>query len=425
VTTVLHLLGGNVYAVAAMAVAVALLALVATRTFKKAPLKNTPAAVIWAAIAAIACTAYSGDTSWRFAGDHLGMRSIAERAAMFAAAEVSLFATGLMARQNLRMKSVPGTPGMLMWLITGVQVIPAFAESGIVGGFVRAFVGPVLGGTMWHLAMGIELWHAEPGALSNSLPAVIGRELRERLLSRLGLAVRDRSAEQITRDRWTVRAVALAAQLANRPAAKRNNLWGRRIAHRLSVAVGRAQAGASPEQRRLLLDLLAARRHATQLATVALPSPWESAPEAHGQDAAERHGGDSGSATATATEAPQSAPESAPGSATAATPGAPQARHESEPQSAAEAPRKRDRKAAQKRSAQSPRDAARDAIRSLYEPLGRRPVESEMVAVLKSIKSPFDSPAFAKKIRAEIEAKDPSLAALGNDNVRALTGTDA
>lgn len=420
-TTVLHLLGGSTYAVAAMAVAAALLALVAIRTFKKAPLKNTPAAVIWAAIAAIACTAYSGDTSWRFAGDHLGMRSIAERAAMFAAAEVSLFATGLMARQNLRMKSVPGTPGMLMWLITGVQVIPAFAESGLVGGFVRAFVGPILGGTMWHLAMGIELWHAEPGALSNSLPAVIGRELRERILSRLGLAVRDRSAEQITRDRWTVRAVALAAQLANRPAAKRNNIWGRRIAHRLSVAVGKAQAGASPEQRRLLLDLLAARRHASALATVALPSPWESAPEAPQPPATDRHGSASGSATTTATEATQSAPESA----TAAAPEAPQKRHESEPQSAAEAPRKRDRKAAPKRSAQSPRDAARDAIRSLYEPLGRRPVESEMVAVLKSIKSPFDSPAFAKKIRAELEAKDPSLAALGNDNVLSMTGTDA
>src|SRR5690606_9242052 len=44
-----------------------------------------------------------------------------------------------------------------------------------------------------------------------------------------------------------------------------------------SVAVGKAQAGASEEQRAMLLELLAARRHAAALATVALPSPWEPA----------------------------------------------------------------------------------------------------------------------------------------------------
>lgn len=424
-TTVFRLFGGQIYAVAAMAVAAALLALVAVRTLKRAPLKNTPAAVVWAAIAAAACTAYSGDTSWRFAGDHLGMVSIGERAGMFAAAEVALFATGLMARQNLRMKSSPGTPGMLMWVITGVQVIPAFAESGLLGGSVRAFVGPILAGTMWHLAMGIELWNAEPGALSNSLPAVIARELRERLLSRMGLAVRDRSAEQITRDRWTVRAVARAAQLAGRTASKRSNWRGRWIARRLSVAIGKAQAGASPEQRSMLLALLAARRHAAELATVALPSPWDTAPEALQSAAAERHESAPQSATATATEAAPSAPQSATGSAAGDDTEAPPQRHESAPDGDTEAAPKRDRKAAPKRSAQSPRDAARDAIRSLYEPLGRRPVEAEMVAALKAIKSPFDSPAFAKKIRAEIETKAPHLAALGNDNVRTLTGTDA
>ena len=420
-TTVLHLFGGQIYAVAAVAVTVALLVLVAVRTRKRAPLKDTPAAVVWAAIAAAACTAYSGDTSWRFAGDHLGMTSVAERSAMFAAAEVSLFATGLMARQNLRMKGAPGTPGMLMWLITGVQVIPAFAESGLVGGIVRAFVGPILGGTMWHLAMGIELWDAEPGALSNSLPAVVARELRERLLSRLGLAVRDRSAEQITRDRWTVKAVALAAQLASRPPAKRANRRGRWIARRLSTAVGKAQAGASPEQRGKLLALLAARRHAAELATVALPSPWESGTEAIQETAVERHGSAPRSDTATATEAPRSASGSDTADDAEATP----QRREEAADSGTEAARRRGRKAAPKRSAQSPRDAARDAIRSLYEPLGRRPVESEMVAALKAIKSPFDSPAFAKKIRAEIETKAPHLAALGNDNVRTMTGTDA
>ncbi|GHA61008.1 hypothetical protein GCM10010330_11020 [Streptomyces tendae] len=240
-------------------------------------LRKTPAAVAVASLAAMACTAYSADTSWRFAEHRLGMASDLERGAMFAAAELALFSCALMARQNLRSpQGTPGTPGVLVWVITGVQVIPAYSESGIVGGTVRAVVGPILAALLWHLAMGIELRHGQPGAASQSLPALIARELRERLLSRLGLAVRDRSAEQITRDRATVRAVALAAKLADMKPGARGRA---RTARRLSVAVGKAQAGASEEQRAKLLDLLAARRHAAALATIELASPWEDAPE--------------------------------------------------------------------------------------------------------------------------------------------------
>ncbi|MFD6172057.1 hypothetical protein [Streptomyces coeruleorubidus] len=240
------------------------------------PLRRTPAAVAVAALAAAACTAYSADTSWRFAEHELGMTSTAERAAMFAAAELALLATALMARQNLRTQGAPGTPGVLVWVITGVQVIPAYSESGFVGGTVRAVVGPVLAAVLWHLAMGIELRHAKPDAESASLPAVLAREVRERLLSRLDLAVRDRSAEQISRDRWTVKAVALAAKLSEMKPGARGRA---RVARRLSVAVGKAQAGASDEQRQKLLDLLAARRHAASLATIDLPSPWQGDPE--------------------------------------------------------------------------------------------------------------------------------------------------
>ncbi|MFF7754347.1 hypothetical protein ACFZCP_35110 [Streptomyces sp. NPDC007971] len=236
---------------------------------------RTPAAVLVASLAAMACTAYSADTSWRFATDYLGMTSTGERAAMFGAAELALFSCALMARQNLRTQGAPGTPGMLVWFITGVQVIPAYSESGIVGGTVRAVVGPVLAALLWHLAMGIELRHAKPGSSSGSLPALLAREGRERLLSRLGLATRDRTAEQITRDRWTVKAVGLAAKLADMEPAARGRA---RVSRRLSVAVGKAQAGASEEQRTKLLDLLAARRHAASLATIDLASPWQ-APE--------------------------------------------------------------------------------------------------------------------------------------------------
>ncbi|MET9869221.1 hypothetical protein ABZZ16_24165, partial [Streptomyces sp. NPDC006386] len=97
-------------------------------------------AVKVAALAALGCTAYSADTSWRFAADYLDMAGTAERAGMFAAAELALFATALMARQNLVTQGAPGLPGTLVWVITGVQVIPAYAESGPIGGTVRAFV---------------------------------------------------------------------------------------------------------------------------------------------------------------------------------------------------------------------------------------------------------------------------------------------
>lgn len=257
--------------VPASTAAVLLLAAMAwlARLSRKA-LSRTPAAVAVAAVAALACTAYSADTSWRFAEHRLDMASAGERTAMFAAAELALFACALMARQNLRTHGSPGTPGVLVWVITGVQVIPAYSESGIVGGTVRAVVGPILAALLWHLAMGIELRHGRPDAASSSLPAMLAREVRERLLSRLGLAVRDRSAEQITRDRATVKAVALAAKLAETKPGR-----GRaRVSRRLSVAVGKAQAGADEEQRAKLLDLLAARRHSASLATIDLPSPW-------------------------------------------------------------------------------------------------------------------------------------------------------
>lgn len=72
------------------------------------------AAVRVAAVAAVGCTAYSADTSWRFAADYLDMGSTIERAAMFAAAELALFATALLARQNLNgPKQAPGLPGTL------------------------------------------------------------------------------------------------------------------------------------------------------------------------------------------------------------------------------------------------------------------------------------------------------------------------
>ncbi|WP_333768727.1 hypothetical protein [Streptomyces sp. IBSBF 2435] len=236
--------------------------------------RGTPAVRV-SALAAVGCTAYSADTSWRFAADYLDMAGTAERAAMFGAAELALFATALTARQNLNgPNAAPGVPGLLVWAITSVQIIPAYAESGPVGGTVRAFVGPVMAAMLWHLAMGIELRHHTPDASTRGFGALLTRELRERLLSRLGIAERHRDAAQITRDRATVRAVALAARLAEISPERRDRRRGRRITRRLSVAVARASVGDNRDQRRKLLSQLAARRSAAALAVIDLPSPW-------------------------------------------------------------------------------------------------------------------------------------------------------
>lgn len=81
------------------AIPIALAALLATCTvllvswliYRRAPRNHakrqpgTPAVRV-AALAAVGCTAYSADTSWRFAADYLDMRGTTERTAMFAAA---------------------------------------------------------------------------------------------------------------------------------------------------------------------------------------------------------------------------------------------------------------------------------------------------------------------------------------------------
>ncbi|MFI5685878.1 hypothetical protein [Streptomyces sp. NPDC051636] len=232
--------------------------------------RRTSGAVLAAGIGALICTAYSADTSWRFAEHRLGMTAVDERAVMFAAGEGALLACAIMARANKQATATdtaagtPGVAGVLVWCITGIQIIPAYSESGFWGGTVRAVIGPVMASMLWHLAMGLEIRVSRPEALSTGLPAQIGHELRERLLSRLGLAVRGRTAEQVSRDRATARAVRLASR-------KHLGWWGRAA---LKASVARSGAAVNGDQRHQLLQLLAARRNAAELRTVPVASPW-------------------------------------------------------------------------------------------------------------------------------------------------------
>ncbi|MBT2479714.1 hypothetical protein J7E94_16070, partial [Streptomyces sp. ISL-94] len=233
------------------------------------------AAIKVAGLAAVGCTAYSADTSWRFAADYLDMGSTVERVFMFATAELALFATALMARQNLNGPArAPGVPGVLVWVITGVQIIPAYAEFGFVGGTVRAFVGPVMAAMLWHLAMGIELRHRSAEAASRSLAAVLVRQARERLLARSGIADQHADAARIIRERALSEAVALILRAEAMTDRQRGKRSGRRLADRLHQALERADVDGDPLQDELLLRKLATRKQALGLASLTLPPRW-------------------------------------------------------------------------------------------------------------------------------------------------------
>ncbi|MFD9562588.1 hypothetical protein [Streptomyces sp. NPDC059994] len=239
------------------------------------PQRRRSAAVITAAVAALMCTAYSADTSWRFAAHYLGMRNTTERATMFAAAELALFAMALMARQNFHgPRRAAGLPGVLVWVITTMQAIPAYAESGAVGGTMRAFTGPVMAAVLWHLAMGIELRQHTPGATSRGFAAVLARQARERLLARLGIVEQDQGAAQIIRERAMRRAVTLAARLAEMTPEQRTGRAGRRTVRRLSKSLARSGIDTNPHLDEHLLRQLATRRQAAALATIDLPKRW-------------------------------------------------------------------------------------------------------------------------------------------------------
>jgi hypothetical protein len=124
--------------------------------------------------------------------------------------------------------------------------------------------------------------------------------------------------------------------------------------------------------------------------------------------------------------APQGAPTAAPVAPSIAPQGAPTAAPKAPPtvpQGAPAAGKKAPRKALPKRPGKVTRADAKAALRALYDELGKRPLESEMVDRLKEIKYEFTSRQHANKLRGELEEKEPHLAALGSTNVHALTGT--
>jgi len=221
----------------------------------------------WYYAGAIGGLAVSLDTSWRFFGDRLHIVG-AERVVMFCVTELALVACAAGMRANVRRvdpvtgrRGAAGAPRLVAWALCGLAGYAAILLSGPVEGAARVALGPVLSLVMLHLALGIEIRHA--GARAGAWTRVVG-ELRERALSRLGLADDERNAVTRTRERATTR----AARLAMTPRSPRR-------AARLARALRVAGIAHDPLMRDRLLAELAVLRHADELTTLPQASPWQ------------------------------------------------------------------------------------------------------------------------------------------------------
>ena len=215
-------------------------------------------------VVAVAATGVSVDTSWRFFGERLHITNLWERGAMFGVVELALIACGWAMRANVRRPDgTPGAARMLAWALCGLAGYMALDLAGPVEGLARVMLGPVLALVTLHLALGIEV-RVRRGQ-SAGMGARVFRELRERLLSRLGLADDSRTALARTRDRATDRAARLATAR-----------WTIARRARMARAVRTSGAALDPAQRARLVTQVAALRHLDDLSnsTVERPSPW-------------------------------------------------------------------------------------------------------------------------------------------------------
>ncbi len=220
-------------------------------------------------LVAVVATAVSVNTSWRFFAQVLHIDNTAERAGMFAVLELALLACGIAMRAAVRRPGgKPGPARVLAWVLCGMAAYMALVLSGPVEGLARVGLGPALALVSLHLALGIEV-RAHTGTHTGKA-AQVWHELRERLLSRLGLADDDRDALSRTKDRAAERAARLATTGRGTPFRRR----------RLARAVRVSSAAIDPDRRERMLALIAAAQHLDDLTATAWPSPWQTVEQA-------------------------------------------------------------------------------------------------------------------------------------------------
>ena len=206
-------------------VAVAVLAR-ALRNAARGATSRARAVTIGLLIPAAMALAMSASTSYRYAGTRLDITDLAERLALCGTAEAAIVALTLHSWGTKSRASA-----WAAYCLVGVQAVPAFSVSGGMGGVVRIALGPVLLAATLHLLLGLEMKFS--GEKSTGLLATAARELRERIVARLGIGRRGADSAEIARSRAADRAVRLAS----------SRKLGRRGAARLAVAIDAAQHG--------------------------------------------------------------------------------------------------------------------------------------------------------------------------------------
>ncbi|WP_280463526.1 hypothetical protein [Nocardia carnea] len=220
------------------------------------------ALVVFLYLAAAATLPLSVNTSWHFFEDTLGIKNTVELVGMAAIMEFVLVVCGIGMAVNVNRFGDPGPFRTIVWGICGFSGWTAWHMSETTGEAVgRLVLGPILGAVMLHVALGLikRSKHQRTGVVAR-----VGRELRERMLSRIGLADDERDAAQRTRDRAATRAVELSLPKRFR--------WSRQA--RLERALLAAGVADDPSLR----DRLMARRqvvhNAHRLAELDQGSPW-------------------------------------------------------------------------------------------------------------------------------------------------------
>jgi hypothetical protein len=217
-----------------------------------------PAGTLMYYVAAAACMAVSLNTSYRVFGEILDIKGL-ERVSMFAAAEIFLLAAALGMRASVLKDGTPGIHRPTAWALVGLTTWGAFLVGGPLGGSIRSGL-MIFGLIAFHNALGIEIRSRREQR--TDLWARVARELRERVLSRLGLADDQRDALARTRDRNARKAAYLSLPKDQR---------GPR---RLTKALQRSNVAHDPTVMRQMLAELAMLNHANKLRSIQQPPPW-------------------------------------------------------------------------------------------------------------------------------------------------------
>ncbi|MGW4125586.1 hypothetical protein [Nocardia sp. NPDC004711] len=202
------------------------------------------------------------DTSWRLFSITLGVANPIELVAMFAGLEISFVACAYHMGMSIRRRKEEPIPFVktALWILMCIAAVGAWINAGPLLGTARIAAGPGLAMLMLHLALSTE---RQANSSERGTLAKIGAEIRERVLSRLGLGNDDRDAAQRSRDRAAQRAAMLNAA----PFAFMRTTRVRR-------AMRAARVASDPSMMDKMLAEYDIEKHAPTLRTLKRPNPF-------------------------------------------------------------------------------------------------------------------------------------------------------